>query len=171
MSSVKELAKEVFEGRQAIAERIKENKVDEESIARYVKQLLNVFKVSNEQKETAIWIWQLRIMPVEFTEGLNIKFAIEREDDELFQSENDEQFYSTAFLKAKVWIDGIGIIKGNNDELIKAINDVKIPMNMFDAVCDYCKKNLTKYFKVDIKNDKLYLRLRETICEKEESEN
>ena len=154
MSSVKELAKEVFEGRQAIAETIKVNPIMREVAAKYVKQLLNIFKVSNEQKETAIWIWQLQLTLDESSENLFISFAIEKGGNALF--------FNRSFLEMDVSFDGI--IKGKNDELSKAIYEIQIPKSIFHSLCDYCKENLTEYFNVKIEKDKLILELKDTIC-------
>lgn len=161
MSSVKELAKEVFEGRQAIAETIKVNPIMREVAAKYVKQLLNIFKVSNEQKKTAIWIWQLQLTLDESSENLFISFAIEKG--------GNARFYDRSFLATE--ISGC-IVKGKNDELLKAINEIQIPTPTFDSLCDYCKENLTEYFNVKIvEGNKLILELKDTICENENSEN
>ena len=93
---------------------------------------------------------------------MSIYFAIERGDDALF--------YNETFLKTE--IDN-GIIKGKNDDLLKAIEEIKIHKSLYDLLFDYCKENLTEYFKVKM-NDKessFCLELKDTICENENSEN
>lgn len=59
MSDVKQLALEVFEGREEAEKRIP--KVIEENLENYVKKIIEIFKISNSSEKSVVLVWQVRL--------------------------------------------------------------------------------------------------------------
>lgn len=123
MDELNNLISEIQEVRK---EKIREAMV-EEPIKEYVKEILKAFKVSNEQKKSAVLLWQIKCMG---GMGTDIIFALS------FQRGENANFYNIDQLK-----EGRAGKIGNNYELIEYVNSLIIPKVAFQDIYDYLIKN------------------------------
>lgn len=125
---MRELDNLVSEIREVRKEKIRERMV-EDPIKEYVKEILKAFKVSNEQKKSAVLLWQIKCMG-----GMNrdyIIFALS------FENGDDVDFYSISDLK-----EGKAGKIGNNYELIEYVDGLIIPKVAFNDIYEYLKNHI-----------------------------
>lgn len=107
----------------------------EDPIKEYVKEILKAFKVSNEQKKSAVLLWQINCMG-----GMNtdyIVFALS------FQKGENANFYNIDQLK-----QGSAGKIGNNYELIEYVDNLIIPKVAFYGIHDYLKSHIKQDFNI-----------------------
>ena len=136
MSKVNDLVLEIVEGRKEAKKRIKEEIVKKAVIADYVFEILKAFKVSNEEEQSAILLWQLKLCGATF-EYLSIMMSFERGAD--------ARFYNTIHLDPDNCKKNL---LGNNERLKEYIKNLKIPSAALDELYKYSKKEFYENFKI-----------------------
>lgn len=130
MENVKKLALEVFEGREEAEKRIP--KVILENLEDYVKNIIEIFKISNLSEKSTVLIWQVRL----YYKYENIFFMFSFKEDGC-------EFYNKAAFESRY------TEYGNNETLREYIEDLKIPTKEAKNISKYFKENLSEYFEVE----------------------
>lgn len=134
MENVKKLALEVFEGRKEAEKRIP--KVILENLEDYVKNIIEIFKISNLSEKSTVLVWQVRL----YYKYENIFFMFS------FKEDGCEFYNKTAFESRDTEY-------GNNETLREYIEDLKIPTKEAKNISKYFKENLSEYFEVEDNNN------------------
>lgn len=138
MSDVKQLALEAFEGRkESIKAREKINNPNK-TIEDYVEDIIKIFNLSNSSKYSTL-IWQIILSSNDLPHSKG-KYS------PIMFSYNEDPTAPMYHLQMKdvAW----DLPKFEVFELWNMIDNLRIPYELVNGICDYFNKNLSKYFEV-----------------------
>jgi len=147
MSEVKDLAIEVFEGRKKAEQRIKKGEVKKQILEDYIKDILDIFKTSNLSENSTVLVWQLKLCKKKEYDYLVPMIS--------FETSDYAQFYNKTVLEGNALNHTIG----DNEELLRKIENLKIPKELFNDLLVYLVNNLLEYLDT-VKLDSEHIRIR-----------
>lgn len=152
MENLKELAREVFEERSKLIKRPKQQ--EKKIVETQVRNIINIFKASNEAKYYPLLIDRIALMKDDYKEEIKIK---------VFSRGNR--------------ISKDDLYHADLKDVVAAIEEVEIPKEYCESIIHYFGSTLGKYFRtstiVDIGVYRIKLRdvtEKVTICEKTEEQ-
>ncbi len=151
MSDVKQLALEVFEGREEAEKRIP--KVVVENLEDYVKKIIEIFKISNSSEKSTVLVWQIRLVILETKQ-----YSSQNEKDYCFLMISFEQDDNAEFSNTLVFGSEKNRL-GDNTELVEYIKKLEIPKEFFEDIYNYFRENLSEYFETT-KEDSKHIRIK-----------
>lgn len=153
MNDVRALALDVFEGRKKAEKRIVKGETKKEILEDYVKEILDIFKISNLSEKSTVLVWQVRLVSLEPKQGMS-----QKEKDYClpmisFGQDDNAKFNNTIVFSIKT------NPLGDNTELVEHIKKIEIPKKFFEDIYNYFKENLSDYFET-IKEDSEHIRIK-----------
>lgn len=159
MSDIKQLALEVFEGREEAEKRIPAKVTDLED---YVRKIIEIFGISNSSENSTVLVWQVRLHYEEYRcagyrQYDNISFMLSFEKDEDGSKVYGCEFHSIAVFRPpmKKCSDF-----GDNERLRKHIENLKIPAKEAKNISKYFKENLSEYFETEDGSEYIIIKMK-----------
>lgn len=149
MSKVNDLVLDIVEGRKESKKRIEEEVVRKATIADYAYDILKAFKISNEEEQSTILLWQLKLYGIKFP-YMSIMMS--------FEKGKDARFYNCGYLEPDLCKKNI---LGNNEMLEEYIKNLKIPSEAFVELYQYLKKEFSENLNIEIRDESFIIELKD----------
>lgn len=130
MSKVNDLVLDIVKGRKEAKKR--KEIVEKAAITDYAYEILKAFKISNEEEESTILLWQLKLYGRKFS-YMSLMMAFEKGEG--------AAFYNCKYLeqdKCKKYL------LGNNERLKGHIENLNIPSKAFGELYKYFKEEFSE---------------------------
>lgn len=130
MNEIEKFANEVCEKRAKVVEAKKIEKAKERIVERYVRDIIDIFNISNNSEESTALIWQVTLF---YPKDKNMAKFILGIDEENVYGGSFEWFKTSEIL-------------GDNSELIQKISNMQIPKYLCEDIANYFKTKLSEQF-------------------------
>lgn len=151
MSYVKELALDIFEGREVAKKRIEKGEKYKARVEDWVEKIIKIFKISNISNEAKKLIWQVRL--VDYRDRAHSTKEFENCLIMISFEHGEKAQFSNALV-----FDCREHLIGRQEELKQYIKNLEIPNELLENIIQYFKENLSEYF-IAVKEDSIRFRI------------